>query len=398
MIFAERFVFDQLKPESLLIPLSPLISYQFLYSSFIIISIILIIIDKCRKIKICNKNTFIETLIFNKPEEVIYGIKSDDYFLFVNIFLLVSVDLFNEIIFEFQCTMFNYWMFEVLFYVLFYSKFLKTKMYKHHKFSLIFILSSGSLLKTTEIIMHFVVGTDSALFFDDKKWLIPVGFIAYFILNTIEPYIFYYEKYYLDKRIISITSYLLIYGIFGLILSSICAVLSSYIPCGDDSLPELFKNICSFKDNNGYYYFDSFSMYFEELSSKDLSLRIFLLILMFSSIYVSYYYIYAIYKVLNPIYHFFMFRLNELIFTFLTLINYLINSDGINGIDFALIIVDIFLLIFYLLGSMVYLELIELNFYDLNKYTRRSIKGRANDDIKILLSDLRYGSEIIDEE
>ena len=43
---------------------------------------------------------------------------------------------------------------------------------------------------------------------------------------------------------------------------------------------------------------------------------------------------------------------------------------------------------------MVYLEFIELNFCDLNKYTRRSIKARSNDDIKILLSDLRTESEI----
>ena len=395
LIFAERFVFEQLKPDLLLIPLSPFISYQFYYLTFIIISTILIFIDKSRKMKCCNKNAFIEKLIFNEPEQVVYSVKAGDYYLFINLFFVVATDLLLGFIYEFRCIMFSFWMFQMFFYEVLYSRILKSKMYKHHIFSMIFILFFCSLFKIIEIIMQFSAGTDDAKYFDDKKWLIPVGVIVYFLANIFSVFLSCYEKYYLESKIISITGYLLLYGIFGLILSSLCAILSSYIPCGDDNtISELFKNFCGYKDNKGNYYFDNYSIYFEELSSKDFALRIILLIIMYTLIYISYYYVYAIYKVLNPIYHYFVYRLNELIFTFLSLINFLINKEGLTGLDFALIIFDIFLLVFYLFGSMVYLEFIELNFCDLNKYTRRSIKARSNDDIKILLSDLRTESEI----
>ena len=345
--------------------------------------------------KCCNKNTFIEKLIFNEPEQVVYSVKASDYYFFINLFFVVATELLNEFIYEFRCTMFSFWMFEMFFYEVLYSRILKSKMYKHHIFSMVFILFFCSLFKIIEIIMHFSAGTDDARFFDDKKWLIPVGIIIYFLKNIFSVFVSCYEKYYLESKIISITGYLLIYGIFGLIFSSLCATLCSYIPCGDDNtISELFKNFCLYKDDKGNYYFDNYTIYFEELSSKDFALRIILLVIMYTLIYISFYYVYAIYKVLNPIYHFFVFRLNELIFTFLSLINYLINKEGLTGLDFALIIFDIFLLVFYLLGSMVYLEFIELNFCDLNTYTRRSIKGRSNDDIKILLSDLRTESEI----
>ena len=72
-----------------------------------------------------------------------------------------------------------------------------------------------------------------------------------------------------------------------------------------------------------------------------------------------------------------MHRLNVLILNILLFINSLINSDN-SRIYIITNIIDILLLVFYLLGSIIYLEFIELNFCGLNFYTRKNIKRRAN--------------------
>ena len=70
-------------------------------------------------------------------------------------------------------------------------------------------------------------------------------------------------------------------------------------------------------------------------------------------------------------------RLNVLILNILWFINSLINNDNSDTYKTTNII-DIVLLVFYLLGSIIYLEFIELNFCGLNFYTKRNIKRRAN--------------------
>ena len=86
-------------------------------------------------------------------------------------------------------------------------------------------------------------------------------------------------------------------------------------------------------------------------------------------------------------------KLNSLIINILFFMNNLIN-DKIGRIDITKSILDILILIFYILGSIVYLEFIELNFLNLNFYTKRKIKERANTDIRISLGDISVNSEI----
>ena len=80
-------------------------------------------------------------------------------------------------------------------------------------------------------------------------------------------------------------------------------------------------------------------------------------------------------------------RLNVLILNILWFINSLINNDNSDTYKTTNII-DIVLSVFYLLGSIIYLEFIELNFCGLNFYTRRNIKKRANNEINYSLEDI----------
>ena len=60
----------------------------------------------------------------------------------------------------------------------------------------------------------------------------------------------------------------------------------------------------------------------------------------------------------------------------LAFINALAN-DKIQDINIVIELLNILIIFFYLLGSIVYLEFIELNFCKFNYYTKRNIKQRA---------------------
>ena len=88
-------------------------------------------------------------------------------------------------------------------------------------------------------------------------------------------------------------------------------------------------------------------------------------------------------------------RLDFVVLDILLFINDLINSN-IQDIDITINIFDILILLFYVFGSAAYLEFIELNFCDLNFYTRRNIKERSNTETRISLGDISINSDIDD--
>ena len=350
-IFYNGLIFDQFdKNDILILPDHPLITPQNDYIGFIIIPLIIKVIKKFLKKKKSNANLNDDKLIYNELDiEIEYGVKENDIFLFVNIFFLVIRDMLEQILPKFGTTMFTYWMFEMLYYELFHSRLFKTKIYRHHIFSFIFILTSTCILKSVNIIINFANDTDTAKFFDDKKWLIPTSIIVFFLFRVFKTYTFSNVKYYFDKRVISITNFMFIYGIFGFFATIIGALISTFVRCGDNTLPGLSKKVCRYsKNNNTEYYFDSYDMYHEKLSSKYYTARIFFLIIRSILNFASTYYIFVIYKKLSPVYYICMHRLNVLILNILWFINSLINIDNNDKIYVTTNIIDITLSVFYL--------------------------------------------------
>ena len=84
-----------------------------------------------------------------------------------------------------------------------------------------------------------------------------------------------------------------------------------------------------------------------------------------------------------------------MILTVLSLINDYINKHHDNA-NIPLSICNILLLLFYLIGSIVYLEFIELNFCKLNFYLRRNIKDRADSDFKLSFLELEHQDTFLD--
>ena len=375
------------------IPTSPFISSQFDYLTYIIISALLIILKKFWEKKESYQDLIEDELIYNEPNILLeFGVKKGDYFLFINLIFVVIKDLFDPTTDKFNCLKFSYWMFEMLYYEIFNSKVFKYKIYKHHIYSLIFLLSSCSIIKSVYLIICFTHDTKIARFFEDKKWLIPISIIIFFLYRVFKSYTFSNEKYYLEKRTFSIINYILLYGIIGLIITSLGGIISTYVPCGDETIPKLSKTVCDFKENNQTYYFDSYKIYFNKLYSEYFIQR--LILIFFKSIlnYLTTYYIYVIFKKLRPTYYLCMYRLAILIVSILGFINGLINAE-MNALDTSLNICDLFTLFCYISGATVYLEFIELNFCNLNFYTKKNIKKRSNTDILISLDSISESSE-----
>jgi len=95
-----------------------------------------------------------------------------------------------------------------------------------------------------------------------------------------------------------------------------------------------------------------------------------------------------------------MHRLNVLILNILWFMNSLINNDKIDNIYKTTNIIDILLSVFYLLGSIIYLEFIELNCCGLHFYTRRNIKRRANSEFYYSIENIgniSYDNETLSE-
>ena len=75
-----------------------------------------------------------------------------------------------------------------------------------------------------------------------------------------------------------------------------------------------------------------------------------------------------------------MYRFNELIVFIGKFVIELIIDKEIQSLDISLSVLNILTLFFYIIGSLVYLEFIELNFCNLNFYTKRNIKERSAKD------------------
>ena len=87
-----------------------------------------------------------------------------------------------------------------------------------------------------------------------------------------------------------------------------------------------------------------------------------------------------------------------MILNILGFIKYVTNGEDIDKIYIYHYILDTLSLVFYLIGSIIYLEFIELNFCKLNFYTKIRIEERSSNEIKYSLEDISINSENDDNE
>ena len=237
---------------------------------------------------------------------------------FVNYFIFVYIFALKT----------NTWIMYILFTSIFYYLFFKSKLYRHHYLSIVIILIIG-------LVIDFVEGNIQKDFKENFK-LILLSFLRVILLSLNYVLI----KYTMEKKYASPYEIGFFIGLINLILFIIGAVIDNF-----------FIKKFEYKE------------YFDNFNGKELLVVLGLMITQFG-IYIS---LFIIDKKDTPCHIFIVFVFGQLAYYY--------NLTEIS-------IVSIICLILILFFSLIFNEIIELNFLGLSQNTRKNIINRANTEVE----------------
>ena len=398
-------------------PKTVLIQGAFNYLALFIFSLLLHIYEvkqrKMGKVKpMKNDNSDNKSLSSNKTEksnfdiELIYNDLMESKYISISDFMVIvllyfCIQFFIQF-FHFNLKGLDYWMFELLFIALVSLKLYNLPIYKHKLFGILFIAIFCTLLKILSTTFRFI-DDDNKKIYTKYVWIVPLGIIFFISITFLRAYIFVKIKFIFDKKFMLPSNILFLYSFFGAFVSFIVSIIPSNIPCTDASFilsEKLYTNLTTFKDdliqticqvnetNSNILYYESYSIYFEELLKFNfLKIILFILkiVLYFSN---KLFYLYTI-KDLGAEY---ILCANSIFYIITEIIDtcfFLFKKTGFKFYKFFGMIAQIFSFI----GTLIYLELIELHFCELDHNLKKYIKERALEN-----EDMELGENLVDEE
>ena len=190
----------------------------------------------------------------------------------------------------------------------------------------------------------------------------------------------------MDFRNIHVFKLLLIYSFFGTIISIIACLITTFVNCGEIGTRKNINDyICKIQYNNKKY-FDSFIAYYYsfEVDNKILNILFEIFKNIFASIFffAQKYFSIKIIEHFNPIHLIFSFPVYYFVQKIILIITTYIKEHSFFGKNHINLIEYKFLVdtigdILSIIGFLIYLEIIELNFCGLDYNLRRSIMKRA---------------------
>ena len=177
-----------------------------------------------------------------------------------------------------------------------------------------------------------------------------------------------------------------IYNFVGTIILLIGSLIATNIKCIDIKKFKDINLFCRIAIKNGDkvdYYYDNFSYFFEQLWRKDKSfgknflyLMLFIVKVIFNGIFLFYSMLQV--KYLSAEYYQVYFQILYFILSIIILIKYIIN-----GTELKLHIYSMLSEFGSAVGTMIYLELIELKFFQLDKNIKKNIEMRSLTDYSL---------------
>ena len=347
-------------------------------------------------------------LIHQKSESIYYSNTFFLYLLFI-IFLWVILDQVIEKLNSILKHL-DFWMLELIFLGIFSNTILNIKIYAHQIVAMILTIFP-LFLKVATIILSFhdenvnYYKGDINLEFPyvEKVWLIPVGISIYSFLIILKAYISTKLKWYMDIKYISSHKLLILYGIMGSLFYSIICTISTFVECekvDKNSAETIVDYFCAIqlenKENNETIkYLANYKLYFTSFTNGETVLEIIAVFLGASGFFFYKYFRLMIIKYLSPIHLMFaippFYLIIKLIMLGYTYLCY--GTDSENKFNSNIIIIVKFILdsigdIFCFISNLIYLEILELNFCNLNYNLREAITERGLLDI--------YGDDEID--
>jgi hypothetical protein len=304
------------------------------------------------------------------------------------------------------------WMLELIFLSIFSYKILHIKIYAHQIVAMILTVFP-LLLKLVTIILSF---------FDEKRndkeydkynredigleipyvknaLLIPIGIAIYSCPIVLKAYISTKIKWYMDKKYISSYKILILYGMMGTLFYSILCIISTFNECEKtyDPTKNVVDYFCDVRDvqpinttlNETTKYLANYKLYFTSTTNiGEILFEILAVLLGASGFFFYKYFCLMIIKYLSPIHLMFAIppfylvaKLFMLAYTYLYYRTGDANKFNNNDIFQIKFILDSFGDIFCIISNLIYLEILELNFCNLNFNLRKSIIDRGLLDV-----------------
>lgn len=351
------------------------------------------------------KKTQIELIYQDANKDLdIYNSKFYFFFFLLIIFLWIFVEqgmIFYNNVFNHL----DFWMVELLIISYLNSKMFKLKMFKHQKFVIWFNLLP-IIFKILTIVICFHddnnKGDDDLEYQKEETetynieslkvlyvvytWLTPIGIVLYLVFITLRSYVNIKIKWFIDLKYISPNKFLMLYGMMGALFSIFVSIITTFVPCeesADVTKKDIYDYVCKVKDGDKRY-IANFLIYFKtfgQLSKRMLLYEI--ITIVFGVITFFFYKHYSILTIqyLTPVHIIFSFPIYFFFEKLLLIINDLILEHKffvheINNI-FKIFICDISGDLLSFIGFLVYLEIIELNCWGLNKDLRNQIIERG---------------------
>ena len=288
-------------------------------------------------------NDIEKPLIYNKSSDEIKRNK------FLYIFLSSLLDCIQSIlaIIGFNKVIkVNFWLLDLFFLSSLSYLVLNLKLFKHQIISMIIIIILGSIL-------DYLYGNLIDFFDNIGYFLLRIFIELCYSLSLI------INKYCMEFKFSRPYEICLFIGIFAFCFFSISLIISSNIPCN--------LEFCVIKDeNNNQYYFDNFFIYISKINIKEIFLFLIEMIII------------GLINILTILTIHYYTVCHVLIILIIGRIVMLINNLFIKIELYIIISMVIMALIF--VGLLVYVEIIVLNFCDIQKNTRKSIEERSELD------------------
>ena len=317
-------------------------------------------------------------------------LKNKKIYLKKVIFIFFSYYYANILISSFDSLGFHQlkvWTLEILAFLYFYKKILGKKIYRHQELSLIITLIFATLLF---VINSFIPNTNedcSLLANEDEKdncillsinvyknvsnilgwYFIPVIMIIYLSAMTCDAYACVRNKWFMDIKYITIFKILTYIGIIGFVFSLILLFIISYIPCSSDSI---INSICQLKYNDLLYY-DNFKILMDINVDKKFFFEIFFILPLFIIFnFLRTYFNLLIINYLDP---FYLIPIDTVYFIIYQTLDFFLSLSKKNIFYIIRFIIATLSDLTGIICFLVYLEIIELHFYDLDKNIKKNI-------------------------
>ena len=315
----------------------------------------------------------------------------------LNVFIIVIIYCILEFLSEIISVLniFSNWMIILLVISFINAKLFKTKTYKHQKlaiyynFIVLFVFQLSSFILTLKSQNY----NDESIY-EIYNWLIPIGLITYLLYIIMISYSFSKMKWFMDFNWISLTKLFMIYSLVLFLFNAIICVILTFIKC-TGNISYYFCNIQDYEDKDeNALYIENISIFFKRLKhiyneedKGDFIFVIFYILLDIILASLFNFFFLSILKNLSPEYYFFTGSIRDtlvkIIFLFHNKIfeGYFFVGEGrdykLPLTKFLLETIGNFLTFF---GFLVYLEIIELNFWGLNFNLKKNIIKRSIED------------------